>query len=332
MSLKGKLSSLLLKSLPPGLKRHWVHRRAPAMTETLEGLSVKEAAEAQLCGRVLPGVELENGTQLVGEEARPRERLLFDWLAREKGLSLQHVRILLDVATRYLYPHMAVGYQSMRWPAEGRKHFHLQHTNYAAEDSALDSTVRAELAEVFKPQTGWAVIDIGSYFGHGAVWMAQEVGPTGRVLCVEAKELNVEVIREHIRRNELDQMEVRFNAIWKVAGETVHFHTTERQANAIDAEVIDGDTIPVVTTSLAALIDEIGVAPNLVSLTVNGAEVEAIEGLQTMEASSLPERIIAPGWYLKENEPRWKLIAPMLEELGYKVAVTSGGCVFGWLV
>jgi hypothetical protein len=38
------------------------------------------------------------------------------------------------------------------------------------------------------------------------------------------------------------------------------------------------------------------------------------------------------GWYLKEGEPRWKFMVPNLKALGYKVAVTHGGFVFGWRV
>lgn len=65
------------------------------------------------------------------------------------------------------------------------------------------------------------------------------------------------------------------------------------------------------------------------SLTVNGAEVEAIEGLNGMDPERLPERIMAPGWYLKEGEARWKFMVPNMKALGYKVAVTHGGVVFG---
>jgi hypothetical protein len=34
---------------------------------------------------------------------------------------------------------------------------------------------------------------------------------------------------------------------------------------------------------------------------------------------------MAPGWYLKEGEARWKFMVPNLKVLGYKVAVTHGG-------
>lgn len=332
MSLNRKLKVSLLKLLPSALKRWVIRRRAPAMTAVLCGLHVKERPDVQLCDRTLLVVELEDGTQLIGEEALPRESLMYDWLVQEKGLSIKHVKVLLDVAARYLHPHMSVGYQRMKWPLAERRHFHPQHQNLAAEDQSLDGSVREELARVFKPQKGWAIIDVGSYFGHGALRIAREVGPSGKVLCVEAKELNVEVIREHIRRNGIEQMEVRYHAIWKEPGKTIDFHTTGRQANAIDAEVVDGKSVPVVTTSLPALIDDLGVVPSLVSLTVNGAEVEAIEGLNGMDPERLPERIMAPGWYLKEGEPRWKFMVPNLKALGYKVAVTHGGFVFGWRV
>lgn len=322
----------MLRVMPATVKQRRMRRSAPAMTETLSGLAVRSSFEVTLAGHSFFGVELANGTQLIGEEPRMSERLAFDWVAAEKNVSPRHVKVLLDVATRYLYPHMGAGYLRMRWSAGERGYFHPQHTNFASEDSSLDEAVKKEIAKVFKPASGWVVIDVGAYLGHGGVWMAQQVGPTGRVLCVDAKELNVAAIREHARRNQLEQLDVRQNAIWKSAGETIEFHVTDRQANAVDAEVVSGDSVQVVTTSLPALIEDLQVVPQLVSLTVNGAEVEAIEGLKELKEEMLPERILAPGWYRKDGKPRAGILSAMLEDLGYKVAVTEGLLVFAWRV
>lgn len=331
MRLKRTARRLLLQVMPAGAKKRRAHRVAPVMTECLEQLKVEGGFETVVQGRPLLGVALADGPELLGEAPALMERLTFDWLAREKGVTPQHVKILLDVVTRYEFPHMAVGYLEMSRPRSDRRFFHPQHELFASEDRTLDEGLRKELAEVFHPRPGWKVIDIGAYFGHGAVRMAGHVGKEGRVLCVEAKELNVAVIREHIRRNELPQLDVRYNAIWKTAGERIEFHTTDRQANAIDAEVVDGQTVTVETTSIPALMEELGAVPDLVSLTVNGAEVEAIEGLEGMSGAELPKRILAPGWYRKDGEFRWKWLVPSLEGLGYQVAVTKGGMVFGWL-
>lgn len=174
---------------------------------------------------------------------------------------------------------------------------------------------------------------MGAYFGHGALSIANTVGGSAKIVCVEAKRNNVEVIKEHARRNSLNCIEVWNNAIWREAGMPIEFNLTKRQANAIDGNVISGgSTSKVMTTSLPAIIKAIGQAPNLISLTVNGAEVEAIEGLQSMTKNMLPERIIAPGWYKKDGTFRWKIIQPILKDLEYNVQVTSGGLVFAWRI
>ncbi len=333
MSFRSKLSLQLLKCLPSRLRHIWIRFRAPVMVDLLGGLGLSLDEEAIFSGQKFYGIRLGRSVRLLGEEAGLREALMFSWLAEKRGLSRGHARVLLDAGARFLYPHMAGAWQRMPGAVGKRRFFHPQHTNLAAEDEKLDEATRGELERVFRPQPGWRVIDVGSYLGHGALWMAGEVGPEGRVVCVEAKALNVEVIREHILRNGFSEvMDVRYNAIWHTAGEKVRFNVTGRQGNAIDSEVVEGDQVEVETISLPALIADLGMAPQLVSLTVNGAEVEAVEGLQGLAPENLPERVIAPGWYLKGGEPRWKVIEPSLKKLGYRVAVTSGGCVFGWRV
>lgn len=333
MKLRAKLSFRFLQCLPPGLRRDWMRYRAPVMANLLEDLEVSLDEAVVIRDQKFYGIQIGRSIRLLGEEASPREALMLEWLTEARGLSRGHARVLLDAGARFLYPHMAGAWQTMPGTEGNRRLFHPQHRNLAAEDEDLDEATRGELERVFRPQPGWAVIDVGAYLGHGALWMAGKVGERGRVICVEAKERNVEVIREHITRNGFSPvMDVRHNAIWHTAGETVPFNVTGRQGNAIDSEVVAGAQVEVETTSLPLLIGELGMAPQLVSLTVNGAEVEAVEGLQGVAPENLPERVIAPGWYLKDGEPRWKIIEPSLKKLGYRVAVTSGGCVFGWRV
>lgn len=330
--LVSPVRNTLVSRMPLSMKRGHAKRHARAMTEAIAELTVKEGSTAEIGGETFARILLENGIELIGAIANPDMKATFGWLAEEKGLSQCHAKILVDAVTRYVYPHMACGYMTMNGSINDRRYFHPQHKNLVGEDKSMDDTTKSVLEEMFKPKEGWRVIDIGAYLGHGAAKMAQLIGPEGKLICVEAKHQNYLVVQEHLRRNCFEQVQVFENAIWSEAGHTVDFHVTEYQANAIDAEVVDGQKVCVKTTSIQALCDKLGCAPNLVSLTVNGAEVEAIEGMRKMPPDRLPERILAPGWYMKDGEPRSKLIISSLERLGYQVACTEGGLVFAWRI
>ena len=111
----------------------------------------------------------------------------------------------------------------------------------------------------------------------------------------------------------------------------MNFNVSRRQANALDSELIEGKSQTVRTVSLPDLSDKVKGRVNLVSLTVNGAEVEAIEGLRNLDPVDLPERILSPGWYAQGKTPRWSLLSEALKKLGYRVEVTKKGFVFAWL-
>jgi FkbM family methyltransferase len=207
----------------------------------------------------------------------------------------------------------------------------LQHRNLPQETSDFSAPTRDFLATHFTPQPGWNILDIGCYLGHGTTRLAQIVGPQGRVIAVEAIPENATIAAFQIGQNCLPQAEVINRAIWREAGATVAMHRTENQANAIAGDVVaSSQTIDLPTTSIAELTGMLGRAADLVSLTVNGAEVEAIDSLDTMPPDLRPWRMVMPGWYPNDAGPRSKPIVAKLQALGYQTLVTSHNFVIAW--
>ncbi len=120
-------------------------------------------------------------------------------------------------------------------------------------------------------------------------------------------------------------------AIGHTADETIEISRTVRQANAIDRNVVNGGlTQKVKTISVPALTELCGQSIDLLSLTVNGAELEAIQGMKVLESDKLPKRILTPGWYQKDGAARADLIEPLLIDLEYTVARTPGNFIYAW--
>ncbi|KAG1647962.1 hypothetical protein GQR58_030197 [Nymphon striatum] len=252
--------------------------------------------------------------------------------AREKhGIAPEYSKVLIDYVVRYTYPHLKSPILALPFPQNERGTFHKQHRNLAQESSDFSNEQREKLSTVFTPQGKWLIFDVGTYLAHGTIRLAQDQNHKPRIIAVEASPQNHAIASENLKLNNIENVELRNAAIWKVSGEEIDFSFTQNQANAIASDVIESSKkVKVVTTSLAELTHEQGRPADLVSLTVNGAEIEAIESLEDVEPKLLPKRMIVPGWYKLNGEPRSVRIVKMLTDLGYQCLTTSHDLVFAW--
>lgn len=322
---------MLTNYVPMPLIRKISRNRFRAINESIRKLKIERYQELWIENFELRAIRIAGGPELIAHLPTRMERMLCGGEATAKGLDESYTKVLIDAITRYRYPHMATPFQSLPYPRNQRGFFHPQHNSLVAEDKKLSPSIKAEIKQVFMPQPNWYVLDIGAYLGHGALWLQPNIGPAGVIVCVEANFENSIVLREQIKRNNLGNVWVKNAAIWGHSGKTVSFNSSQRQANAIDAEVVPGKVVSSVkTTTLGELTTELGRAVDLASLTVNGAEVEAIDGLFRVPTDKLPKRIIAPGWYRKNGMLRSEFLTSSLEKLGYRVVKTTGNFVLAW--
>jgi len=70
---------------------------------------------------------------------------------------------------------------------------------------------------------------------------------------------------------------------------------------------------------------------NHISITVNGGEPEALEGLRNTIGWSKNLRISMPGWYMRDDKRLDKILRPQLESLGFRTIMTGKlGRVIAW--
>ncbi len=330
MTILEKIHFKIVQHSPSIISGMLTKKNSEAMTQCIKNLKVKNGADILVDEIEMKMIELQSGVRLIGHPAVKIEQKVLGNICNQLNINPSFAKILLDGVVRYTYPHVGGAVLSMDIPIDDRNMFHPQQKNFLLEETAIKN--RIEISEIFQPQEGWKCLDIGAFLGHGAMWLREQVGATGKIICVEANEFNQKVIKEHCRQNQYHNIEAKFAAIWHTAGESITFNLTKRQGNAIDDNVVNGTTkIEVPTISIQKLTEELGQAADFVSLTVNGAEVEAIEGMLKMKKENLPKRILAPAWYPKDGQSRFELIEPLYKQLGYNYVKTKGLMTFAWL-
>lgn len=317
------------------VKSSLIYKKAPLLVSCLETIPVTDAFDVFSSGKYWPAIKLKDGIILISELPSPQEIYLFSSIIQEVvGLKTKYIKACIDWATRYLYSHIAVGCDYIGFNMNIRKHafFHPQHHNLAQECSTFSETLKNNILNEFTPEVGWKVLDVGAYLGHGSLWASQKIGNKGYVLSVEALEEHSKIIAYHRDLNRLTNWDVSTYAVTEFSGDIVYMNRNKRQANALDSEVVDGkDKRKVDTVSIPDLCKVLNGEVDLLSMTINGAEVEAVKGMQYMSEENKPKRIIVPGWYSKEGKLRADIIEPMLKHIKYNTARTPGGLIFAWL-
>ena len=332
MKLLSKIYHRILRDGPKSISRFLTSKISKTIHSCILDLKIEDGYTIEIDGNEMRVLKFQNGSQIIGHKATKIEEKILGGFAEEVELDSSYSKILIDAVTRYTYPHMGGAILSMKQPIEERHMLHPQQKNFLLEEESIPMELRQKISKHFEPKSDWKCLDVGAFLGHGAMWLREQTGSNSKIICVEANKSNYNVIKTTLRINNIENINPIYSAIWHTSGESITFNTSIRQANSIDETVVQGtNKISVPTVSIKSLTNELGGAADFLSLTVNGAEIEAIEGMKNMDKKDLPRRIIAPAWYPKDGKSRMNLIEPLYKELGYNYVSTSGELTFAWL-
>jgi FkbM family methyltransferase len=163
---------------------------------------------------------------------------------------------------------------------------------------------------------GAVFYDVGAHIGIVSMFAAQIVGASGAVFAFEADPDNAERIKELVRRNMFDQIQVTPCAVWSSAGH-LRFERASAQSSRNQGAIA---TVPPVGNDNTIEVEAIALndfarthpAPTLIKIDVEGAEADVLRGSEEIFARSKPVLICeVHHGQAAEDVTRW------LNERGY---------------
>ena len=163
---------------------------------------------------------------------------------------------------------------------------------------------------------GSIVFDVGAHVGFYTMLATVISGPQGRVFAFEPLPANLRFLREHLRINGMDGVQVFEAAVSDHEGEAVF----AEGIGSFDGRLADDGSLRVRTLTLDSLLESGQVpAPDFIKMDVEGGELAALKGARTLLAAHHPTIFLAthgPGVHRDCLE--------LLEGLGYRFRFTDG--------
>lgn len=166
-------------------------------------------------------------------------------------------------------------------------------------------------------EKGDVVLEIGAYIGFHAMRLSELVGPTGKVVAVEAIPANYAIMKKNIELNKLNNITPINMAIWKNKG-FISMNMNDHQKNSIVDNVVQSKKMMKLPCNT---IDDIVKDLNLkkvdyIRIQINGAELEALEGMKNV-IKGKPKVLAAVPYKNKDEIERW------FAEHGYRTQYTG---------
>lgn len=184
-----------------------------------------------------------------------------------------------------------------------------------------DETIPVDLL----PGSGGTIVEVGAYLGHKAMRMMDaSIGTTGRFVAIELIPENCEIIRRNFTENGFSNAVILREGAWNQPGEIEVIGKGQQRNTLVE---IDGGRLGAPTGYVAPVspLSDIlsrtvpdGSIVDFMYLSVNGAELEAIEGLGEWAARVRSIRVAAP--YRRDGRSNAERARALLKHMGFVVA------------
>lgn len=167
----------------------------------------------------------------------------------------------------------------------------------------------------YKLNEGDYVLDCGAFHGSFGIYAAKRVGEKGRVLCFEPEKRNLEILEDNLKLNNCKNIISIKKGIWnkqdtlKFSGTGPGAQLDKKGNNSIQVIDIDSE------------LKRLKISPTkikFIKMDIEGAELEAIEGMKNLIKKGSPNLAIA-SYHWRNGEQTYKEVEKRLTKLGYKV-------------
>lgn len=169
-----------------------------------------------------------------------------------------------------------------RWVNQQRHATVVSPVAHTMSDEALTATALENWCFAATPQPGDTVIDVGAGVGEETIVFSRMVGPSGRVIAIEAHPETYRCLAETVRRSGLANVTTVEVAVGAGEG-VIEIGAGENYlANSIVADR-NSDSMTVPMTTLDALAERLEIEKvGLLKMNIEGAEVAAIAGMNKL--------------------------------------------------
>lgn len=228
-----------------------------------------------------------------------------------------------DIFSRYVYSHYEINKKPNKKYGIGRSHI----------DNLLSLKVNFEtrdfLLKNMPIKSGDTILELGAFCGFGTMKLSELVGPTGKVIAVEADKSNFKFLSKNIQDNNIKNVLTVNTAISNTQGKA-KFYKEHNQRNSIDQNLLDNveEIEEIECNSVDNILQQMNIQHvDFITMEINAAEVDALRGMSsTLKQKNL--RLVSAGWYDFEGKPEWISMKNILENLGYSVYIGVQNRVF----
>jgi FkbM family methyltransferase len=283
----------------------------------------------------LPWVKLTDGFRFYGLPVNEGEAVMYGIIQSElinQNISFDVFGVVYEIISRYQAPRSLPG-ELQRFKSS------FDRGRDPLNDFDFSQDMKVRIAEVFKPDTGDVILDIGACHGFGTLRLAEHIGEKGQIFAFEPNPLSAEILRRNVEANSLKNIKVLELAVSNQSKKSgVLFYDGVATGNSLRGDVLENlgiqgiEQIAVDICTGDEVMAEFGVSEiNFLSITVNGGEPEVLEGLSRTIAASPSLVVTTPGWYYRDGERLDKKLVGQLKEMGF-AHVYSGtlGRVIAW--
>ena len=322
---------LWLQSFVPHYRRKWC-----AETEVLN-YWLNQAAEEfhySIDGK-LPTASNKRGIILRGFGNGERDkRLTIKTQFGKRFKNIEYFRLMSDIVTRYYFPHLQPTLSPMIFDSptieqQYMEGFHGQHRE--AHDLSKNEKAMDLLGKVFCVKKTDIILDVGSFIGFGAL-ATSKLNSNGKIISIEADKDCYQLLKKNVIDNDAKIIVPLNAAIWNESGVEKNLASGGTQANSLLPHVVrevdrSHSFKTVFTKTIDDIVDELQLDNvDMISLTINGAEPNAIMGAQKTLKKYRP-RLRFAGWYKIGDRTVASICKPMLEEIGYYVSISKNNGV-----
>jgi FkbM family methyltransferase len=181
----------------------------------------------------------------------------------------------------------------------------------------------------YKPIPGDIVIDIGANIGAFTIQAAKLVGVSGKVIAIEPSTNTLQYLRKNVEINKLNNVVIVPKGVWSSSGK-IRIDTSQNSTeNSIyirghmkgekrQFEEVEVDTLDNILRTLGV------VRPNFIKIDIEGAEIDAIKGMDEVLAN---KTIIAAEHHIINGQHTIKTVVPQLRAKGFHI-IKQGGYLY----